>query len=99
MIKKTCDSILLRNDFFENEKTKKLRRTAGGNTYMIIYLKMLLASLENDGKLCFEGVEKDFASEIALDIDENVGHVKTTINLLKQVGLLEEIDATTYALC
>ena len=99
MVKKTRDSILLREGFFESKKIAKLRRTAGGNTYVIIYLKMLLASLENGGKLYFEGVEKDFASEIALDLDENVENVKTTINYLKQNGLLEEIDANTYALC
>ena len=42
------------------EADKKLRKIAGGDTYTIIYLKMLLIAMKNDGKLYFEGVEDDF---------------------------------------
>ena len=30
-----------REDFFESKRIKRLRRMAGGDTYLIIYLKML----------------------------------------------------------
>ena len=60
----------LRNDWFGDKRIKKLRSIAGGDTYTIIYLKMQLLSLKNEGKLFFEGVEDDFVSELALDLDE-----------------------------
>ena len=51
----------LSENFFRQPRIKKLRRIAGGDTYTIIYLKMQLLSLENEGKLYFEGVEETFA--------------------------------------
>ena len=39
--------------------------------YTIIYLKMMLLSLKDEGKLYFEGVEDHFASEIALALDDD----------------------------
>lgn len=41
----------LHEDFFRQKDIKKLRQIAGGDTYTIIYLKMLLHSLSTSGKL------------------------------------------------
>lgn len=79
----------LMGDFFNDKRIKKLRKIAGGDTYTIIYLKLLLLSLETEGKLYFEGVEEDFASEIALEIDEDDDNVAATLIFLKKQGLLE----------
>ena len=54
----------LKNNFFSQPKIKKLRKIAGGDTYTIIYLKMQLYSLEDDGKLYFDGIEEDFVEEM-----------------------------------
>ena len=82
----------LKEDFFRNKKIKKLRKIAGGDTYTVIYLKMQLLSLQNEGRLIYEGVEESFAEEIALEIDEDVDNVKITLSFLSQNGLLEEIE-------
>lgn len=82
----------LKEDFFRNKKIKKLRKIAGGDTYTVIYLKMQLLSLQNEGTLIYEGVEDSFAEEVALEIDENIENVKITIAYLIQNGLLEEAD-------
>ena len=60
----------LPDDFFRQKPIKKLRKIAGGDTYTVIYLKMLLISLKNDGKLYFDGVEDNFCEELALELDE-----------------------------
>ena len=73
----------LKQDFFDNLRMKKLRTIAGGDTYTIIYLKMQLLSLQNEGFIYFEGVEKSFEEEIALTINENIEDVKLTIAFLK----------------
>jgi len=86
----------LSEDFFRQKEIKKLRRIAGGDTYTVIYLKMLLRSMEDGGKLYYEGYESDFASELALDIDEDVENVKMTVAFLIANGILHENTASEY---
>ncbi|WP_195565629.1 phage replisome organizer N-terminal domain-containing protein [Blautia wexlerae] len=88
----------LPDDFFRQKPIKKLRRIAGGDTYTIIYLKMLLASLKNEGKLFFDGVEENFTEEIALELDEEEENVKVTVQFLIAQGLLQLIDESEYEL-
>lgn len=79
----------LKDDFFNQKEIKMLRKIAGGDTYTVIYLKMLLLSLKNDGKIYFDDIASDFVEEIALDIDEETENVQVTFNYLKQKGLIE----------
>ena len=58
------------------KEIKKLRTIAGGDTYTIIYLKLLLLSLENSGRLFYESLEETFAEELALIIDEDPKNFK-----------------------
>ena len=88
----------LKEDFFRDKRIKKLRRLAGGNTYTIIYLKIMLLSLKREGKLLFEGVEDTFIEELASDIDEELDDVKMTVAYLASKGLLEEVDVDEYML-
>ena len=88
----------LKNDFFTNKKIKKLRKIAGGDTYTIIYLKMQLLSITNEGKLYFENIEDSFAEELALDLDEDVENVKITLMFLIKNGLLVEINQEEFLL-
>jgi len=46
----------LKDDFFKQKEIKKLRGIAGGDTYTIIYLKLQLLSIKNDGKIYFDGI-------------------------------------------
>lgn len=82
----------MKEDFFRDKAIKKLRKQAGGDTLTIIYLKMLLLSLREDGRLFYEGVEDTFAKEIALDIDEESDNVKMALMWLLKIGLIEEIS-------
>lgn len=84
--------------FFRQKEIKRLRKIAGGDTYTIIYLKMLLRSLSNNGVLFFDGVENDFVSELALDIDEDEENVAVTVQFLMKQGILEEIKEDEYLL-
>ena len=88
----------LQNDFFSRKEIKRLRRIAGGDTLTIIYLKMLCRSLKNNGKLYYDGLDNDFVSELAMDIDEDTENVQITVNYLIKTGLLEQIDEVEYTL-
>lgn len=83
----------LPTNFFEDKAIKRLRQLAGGDTYTIIYLKMLLKSLEDNGKLFYEGIEDTIADEIALDINESNDDVQVTINYLIQKGLMQVTES------
>lgn len=69
----------LPDGFFRQKAIKKLRKIAGGDTYTIIYLKMLLVAMKQDGRLpekvptarqwkkaklrCLESIMRKFAFE------------------------------------
>lgn len=84
--------------FFHLKEVKKIRRLAGGDTCLIIYLKLLLRSLENGGKLFFDGIEETFAAEMALDLDESLENVTVTFNLLAKMGILQPCGDNEYEL-
>nr|DAY32091.1 MAG TPA: replisome organizer protein [Caudoviricetes sp.] len=88
----------LHKDFFQRKEIKRLRKIAGGDTYTIIYLKMLLRSIMSEGKLYFDGLEEDFAAEVALDLDESEENVQITITYLLNSGLLEMCSDDEYYL-
>lgn len=79
----------LKNTFFNQKEIKLLRRIAGGDTYTIIYLKMMLLSLDNEGTIYFDSVADSFEEELSLELDEDVENVQVTLSFLKTKGLLE----------
>ena len=82
----------LPKNFFKNARIKKLRKIAGGDTYTIIYLKMMLLCIDNKGVIVYEGIENDLAKELALKLDEEEDNVNVTINFLKANDLWEELE-------
>jgi predicted phage replisome organizer len=88
----------LKNDFFKSKLMKKLRKISGGDTFTIIYLKMQLLSIQDEGKLFYEGVESSFEEELALELDENVDNVRVTVSFLKSCGLLKQESDEAYLL-
>lgn len=87
-----------KEDFFGSYRIKKLRKMAGGDTYVIIYLKMQLKALRTDGVLSYRGYEPDFVDELALDLDEDPDNVRMTLAYLMTYGLCECSDNIHYFL-
>lgn len=81
--------IKVSDDFFKQKEMKKLRRIAGGDTYTIIYLKMLLLAAKQNNKLFFDGIEDTFAEELAIELDEDEENVKMTLSFLMKYKLIE----------
>lgn len=80
----------LPKDWLKNARIKKLRKIAGGDTYTIIYLKLMLMSINHDCNIIFEGIEKTLEEELALKLDEEVDNVKMTLAFLKANDLIVE---------
>lgn len=88
----------LHDDFFRSVRIKKLRRMAGGDTYVIIYLKMQLKAMKTDGVLTWRGYEQDFVEELAIDLDEEPDDVRVTLAYLLSCGLAESEDKVNFFL-
>ena len=88
----------LKEDFFNDIRMKRLRKISAGSTYTIIYLKLLLLSLKDEGKLYFEKVDDTFIQEMSLIIDETEDDIMLTLQYLQKVGLLEVISEDEYFL-
>ena len=86
----------LQDGFFDSKRIKKLRKLAGGDTYTIIYLKMQLVAMKKGGILEYTGLEKTFADELALELDEEPENVAVTVNYLLSCGLLEAASEAEY---
>lgn len=90
--------IQLAQDFFKSKEMKLLRKIAGGDTHTIIYLKMMLISLEDGGHIYYDRLADNLAEEIALVIDENVEDIKITLIFLESKGLLTRNSDRDYFL-
>ena len=88
----------LKTDFFKSLPMKKLRRIPGGDTYTIIYLKLQLLSIQDEGILFYQGIESSFCEEMALALDEDVEAVRATLIFLESAGLIKQRNENEYAL-
>ena len=88
--------IKLQMDFWKSPVVKMLRKPSGGDTYAVIYLEMILLSLENNGYIYYSGVGDSFAEEIALVLDEETINVEFVLAFLKQKHLIEFADDTSF---
>jgi len=86
----------LHDDFFRSVRIKRLRKMAGGDTYVIIYLKMQLKAMKTDGVLAWKGYEQDFVEELALDLDEAPDDIRVTLAYLLNCGLAETEDNVNF---
>lgn len=79
----------LKKSWFNSKHVKKIRRMPGGDRYTIIYLQLMLMSLEEGGCIYYENIEDDLIKEIALELGEDEDNIKNLLALLEKFGLIE----------
>ena len=79
----------LKTSYFNQLTQKKMQRQQNGRDLQVIYLKMLLASIEHGGIIQFEGVYNTLPEEIADNIGEPLDLVEQCVDFLKNNGLVE----------
>ena len=90
----------LPKDFFTtNSVIKKMRRMPGGDTYVVVTLKILLLALDHqDFRIYYEGVEDTFVKDIALTLDETEESVAGALKVLISQGwIVQEDEETLYS--
>ena len=88
----------LKEDFFKSKEMRLMRKLPGGEELTIIYLKIMLASLPDEGKIYFEGLAEDLAEELALLIDEDTEAVRMALMFLTKKNLLTTSDNYQFTL-
>ena len=82
----------LKEDFFKSKEMKLMRKLPGGEEITIIYLKIMLVSLGDEGKIYFEGLAEDLAEELSLLIDEDPEAIRMALMFLTKKKLLTTSD-------
>ena len=85
----------LPEDFFGSKRVKRLRKEADGDTLLIIYLKLQLLAIRDDGIIRFAALETSFEDELALDTEESPENIRRCLDYLIRNGLAEQPDEST----
>lgn len=85
----------LKNDFFDREEIKLIEAMANGKDYIIFYMKLLLKSIENDGKLYFRNTIPYSPEMLASVTSTNIDTVKVAVDLFLKLGMMEKWDDGT----
>ena len=79
----------LKNTYFNQLTQKKMRRQQNGIEMQVIYLRMMLLSLDNKGYIFYQGVYNSIEEELSEEFNETIELVKQTIDFLIENKMIE----------
>lgn len=75
--------------FFDNLFIKRLKNMPGGYTMTVIYIRLMLESLEDDCILYYEGYFDSLVQELALKLDVSEDDINMTVAYFTKCGLIQ----------
>ena len=75
--------------FFDNIFIKRLKTQQSGYTMTVIYIRLMLESLDSDCILYYEGYFKTLKEELALKLDVSEEDIDMTLTYFTQCGLIQ----------
>jgi predicted phage replisome organizer len=88
----------LKVTYFDQLVQKKMKRQQNGRDMQVIYLRMLLCSLEKDGYIHYQGVYESLEEELAEEFDEPVELVQQTIQFMVDNNMVSIDEESNYFL-
>lgn len=85
----------LKNDFFDRDEIKIIENQQNGKDYIIFYMKLLLKSVESDGKLFFRDTIPYSPEMLATITNTSIDTVKVAVSLFIELQLMERWDDGT----
>ncbi len=82
----------LQNNFFEQPEIKMILALPNGTKYVVIYLKMLLKSIDTEGVLIFKESIPYTPEMIAFITGEDIDIVRSAINVFVGFKLMDTLD-------
>lgn len=86
----------LKENFFDEKSVRYLRKLPQGDGIVIVYLKMLLKSLKDEGMIKYDKILPTATEELALFLDEPEAVVALSITAFLKMGLVEQWDNDTF---
>ena len=78
--------------FFDNLFIKRLKHMPDGYTMTVIYIRLMLESLEDDCILYYEGYFDNLVQELALKLDVSEDDINMTVAYFTKCGLIQIDD-------
>ena len=78
--------------FFDNLFIKRLKNMPGGYSMTVIYIRLMLESLEDDCILYYEGYFDNLVQELALKLDVSEDDINMTVAYFTKCGLIQIDD-------
>lgn len=78
----------LKNTYFNQLEQKKMKRQENGKDMQIIYLRMMLLSLDKGGYIYHQGVYETLEEELAEEFSEDASIVQETIQYLSDNNMI-----------
>lgn len=78
----------LNNTYFNQLEQKKMRRQEHGKDMQIIYLRMMLLSIDKGGFIYYQGVYDTIEEELAEEFSEDVELVRDTLKYLSENNMM-----------
>lgn len=78
----------LHKDYFSRLAQKKMRRQEHGKEMQIVYLRMMLLSIDKGGYIYYQGVYDSLEEELSEEFDEPVEVIKETLDYLKKNNMI-----------
>lgn len=86
----------LKNTYFSQLDQKKMRKQKNGKDMQIIYLRMMLLSIDKGGYIYYQEVYDSIEEELAEEFAEDLDLVQQTVKYLQENNMLEVNDSDCF---
>ena len=89
----------LKSDLFNDPRIRKLKMPSNGYMMLVLYLRLLTLSLENDGYIVYDTHFSSLTEQLVLAMgDEDGANIETTIAYCVALGLIRVINDSSQGL-
>lgn len=78
----------LKTTYFSKLEQKKMKRQPKGKDMQLVYLRMMLLSVDKAGYIYYQGVYDTLEEELAEEFDEDVDVIRDTLKYLQDNGMI-----------
>jgi predicted phage replisome organizer len=82
----------LKENFFDSEEMKILESQKNSAEYQILYFKLCLLSLKNEGRIAFKNLIPYDLNMLSTILRVNIDTVKTGLEMFNKLGLVDMLD-------
>lgn len=85
----------LKRDFFKRHDIRIIEEMPNGKDYILFYLKLLLESIDHEGRLRFSETIPYNENMLAVITNTNIDIVKSAMKIFNQLNMVEILDDST----